>query len=369
MLFGGALCATLALAPTLFADAAAPEASSRPPLSSAKTVLLLTVAGSAPDRTELASVTSELLARLGVAVTLEPATQISLASLRTRDERDERDGSCLAHGFVDLTQAGHATLYLLDPERDRLLVRELTHGDEDSELLREELAHILETSIEGLLNGARIGEERATVMNALAPPAPPIPTPATRASERPPTHTRIAESPMRVAALYEVGILSSAPVIAHGPEAALLLHFPSAERFGALLSAQYRFPIHASSSPVSARLVGGALRALATLRTPLGQNAQLIGGVGVGVDLLHVESLANAADVTVNEPRWLSIVVLRASLALDLRISTHLSGFAAFACDLDPQHTRYVLGRDSGETSIFEPWLVRPGLIAGILAP
>jgi len=367
LLGAGSLCASLWGARQVAAQAlpngpSVARSSEKP----AKSQLLLTIAGSEPERTALAAVTSELLARLGVAVDEEAAPELSLSNLRVRDERDR---PYLAHGFVDLTHAGRATLYLLDPARDRLLVRQLGHDQQDAELLREELAHILETSIEGLLSGAAIGEQRAHVLSELNAPSPSPKAPPRAAQEPAHAPRDVARSTLRVAALYEAGLLASNGVLAHGPEGALLLQLPGAAHLGALLSAQYRWPIHVSGSQVGARLQGGALRLLGTVGTHLSEGAQLLGGVGAGVDLVRVQALASSPDVTVAEPRWLSIATLRAWLALDLRVSTHISGLVGLAADVDPQRTRYLLARDASETAIVEPWLVRPSLIAGILWP
>lgn len=366
LLGASGVCASLGSTREVAAEALPNNARAAPPPANiAKNRVLLTIAGSEPERAALAAVTSELMARLGVTVDEEAAPELSLSNLRVRDERDQ---PYLAHGFVDLTHAGRATLYLLDPARDRLLVRQLGHDQRDAELLREELAHILETSIEGLLSGAAIGEQRAHVLRELNPPAAPKAPP--RAAEEPAHAPQLAASrALRVAALYEAGLLASNGVLAHGPEGALLLELPGAAHFGAVLSAQYRWPIHVESSPVGARLQGGALRLLGTVGTRLSEGAQLIGGVGAGVDLVRVQALASSADVTVAEPRWLSIATLRAWLALDLRVSPHISGLVALAFDVDPQRTRYVLARDQTDAAIFDPWLVRPSLIAGILWP
>jgi hypothetical protein len=366
LLGAGGLCASVWGARQVAAEALPNSPSAAQPAENrAKNKLLLTIAGSEPERAALTAVASELMARLGVAVDAEAAPELSLSNLRARDERDT---PFLAHGFVDLTHAGRATLYLLDPARDRLLVRQLGHDQQDAELLREELAHILETSIEGLLSGAAIGEQRAHVLRELTPP--------TASPQAPPRAEKSASAPqlgagraLRVAALYEAGLLASKGVLAHGPEGALLLQLPGAAQFGVWFSAQYRLPIHVTASPVSARLEGGALRLLGTVGTRLSKRAQLLGGVGAGVDLVRVQALASSADVTVAEPHWLSIATVRAGLALDLRVSTHISGLLALAADVDPQRTRYVLARDENDSAIFEPWLVRPSLIAGIIWP
>ena len=363
----GGLCASLWCARPVAAEALPNRPSVAPSAENPrKNELLLTIAGSEPERAALTAVASELMARLGVAVDAEAAPELSLSNLRVRDARDQ---PYLAHGFVDLTRAGRATLYLLDPARDRLLVRQLGHAQQDAELVREELAHILETSIEGLLSGAAIGEQRAHVLSELSPPPASAKVPPRAAQEPARAPAVAARRALRVAALYEAGLLASKGVLAHGPEGDLMLELPGAAHFGALLSAQYRWPIHVSGSPVGARLQGGALRLLGTVGTRLSEGAQIFGGVGAGVDLVRVQALASSADVTVAPPRWLSIATLRAWLALDLRVSTHISGLFALAADVDPQRTRYLLARDASETAIFEPWLVRPSLIAGILWP
>src|SRR5688572_2669263 len=197
-----------------FAAAGAPETKA---LSSTRAMLLVVAAE--PSETEsLRQVAAELLGRLAVAVHAERVDHIDLDEIARPASRDAR---YLARVFVDLREPRRVTLWFVDPEHDRILVRQLDRSPGGDEVMREELGHILETSTEGLLSGAEIGLPRAKVM-AVTGPTPDRPAPAP-VFPRPESTGRRS---FQLALFYEAQALSSQAPFTHGPGASFWFALP-----------------------------------------------------------------------------------------------------------------------------------------------
>lgn len=322
-----------------------------------KTVLLV-VAASARETAELAQVTTELLGRLAVSVHVRQVRHIDLREI-TRPTLAR--ATYLARAFIDLRARGPAVLWFVDEARDRVLMRELDRVPGEEELSREELGHILETSTEGLLSGAEIGVPRAEVIPLLEAPGKQQPTLSKAPRAR----------PWQGTLLYEIAGLSSSVVVTQGLEAGIFLRMPlRAPRLGIWLTAQYRFPVHAESTPVGARIQSGVLRALLALDLPVYPDLKLRFGLGAGADLVDVEPESSASSgVSLAERRLSSFFAARAAVSLELRLWSSLSIWSRIAADVIPTGTRYVFERLDGEDVVLKPWPVRPALAAGVGFP
>jgi hypothetical protein len=323
----------------------------------ARPVVELVVAAPEREATELGQVATELLGRLSVEVRVRRVDAIDVEEVaRPADSHPVYR----ARAFVDLKRPAHAVLWLVDSARDRVLIRDLESAPGREEITREELAHILEASTEGLLAGETIGVPRAEALPLLAPkkksPPPAAPSPARH---------------VQAAVLYEAELFADTPRIMHGPEVAVLVPLPlGGLDLGLWIAGQYRFPVIVDAAPVGARFEGGAVRALATLGQRLGAKARLSWGLGGGADFVDLAPTGTATDtVTVEQGRLLTFAILRAAVGLELRAWSNVSIWSRLAADFDFSGTSYVFERSTGEELVLRPWPVRPALAAGVAFP
>ena len=320
----------------------------------------LTLAGGSGKTRAFELVARELLARLAVELRVERVPRFDVRQIGS-------DGSSLRSServrvWLDFSDATRSTLYIHDLARDRVLVRKVDHADGMSEIAREELGHILQSSIEGLLAGAEIGLPRSEVL----PSAPR--QPVDRAAPAEPERGR---PNWQISAHYEVELLSEEVLVTHGPLVALSLRGPMlGQELGIVVSAQYRQPLHATTNELGARLEGAALRALGTIDLGLSTDVGLRLGLGGGADLVEVRPEAQGEDsLELAEPKLVAVGVGRAVVGLEFRLSRSAALWTQFVCDIDPTATRYVFARSSGEHVVLYPFPVRPSLSLGLGFP
>jgi len=327
------------------------------------------IAADPEQRQPLARVLRELMARLSVEVEL---TAIERVELRAVLAAMPPDTPYLARCYLDLRGRERAALYVHDPARDRILERWIDRAPGDDELAREQLGHMLLAAIEGLLSGASLGAPRSEVA-AAALPAPDAGARARLELEpAPEPEPERAAWSLRGALLYEVAALGHGPGLAHGPALALAIRSPLALQLGALLSAQYRLPfdVDAGAEPVAMRMSAVALRALATLETPIAARVALRAGLGAGADLARISPETSSAAVRASAARTLTLGVGRALLGVDYRISPVLALWGAVTADVDLDRAQYVLVRSDGsEAELTAPWRIRPALSIGVVLP
>lgn len=316
--------------------------------------MLLVIAAEPRDAEQLRQVAAELLGRLSVSIRADRVARIDAGDIARSPS-----AGYLACVYIDLRDPSRATLWFVDPAHDRVLLRQLDRVPSGDELLREELGHILETSTEGLLSGAEIGLPRASVLPQVQAKdsAPPQDAP-------PPAIDRPF---LQLALLYEVQGLSSQVPLAHGPEASAYLAFPAGRSvFGIWLSGQYRFPLHAETGPIGARIEGGALRAMLTFDALRASRMTLRAALGGGVDIvqLNPESIG-ASGVALADARLLTFPMIRAALGFEFRASPIVSLWARVALDVDTTGTRYVFDGRDGEQLVLVPWVLRPAFALG----
>lgn len=319
--------------------------------------VLLVVAADSGEAKALGQVAAELLGRLSVTVELRRVSRIDLGEVG----RPSTGAAYLARIFVDLRRTGSAAVFFVDSTHDRILIREIERPPGSDEVAREELGHILETSTEGLLSGAEIGIPRADVLPMLEPAKEEAPRPVASAERK----------VWQASLLYELEVLAGPAHAVQGPEAALFVRLPSRKpELGVWLSGQYRFPLRVDGNPVSARLEGGALRAGLALDAPLGPTLSLRTGLGGGIDLVDVEPEASEpSGVALASGELLVVAVARATLGLEIKLSSALSFWSRIAVDVDPSGTEYVFQRRTGEDLVLRPWAVRPAFALGIGFP
>jgi hypothetical protein len=301
-----------------------------------------------PDAEAMHAVVDELISRLRIDATVTFAKTLKPDEVITPRRGAE---ARLARAWVDLSTPERATIYLVDRDWARVLVRHVQTTAGHEEMAREALGHILETAVDALAHGASIGiaNEQAlahTTADAVAAP----------------THSELGAS-------YEAEI--DAPgVVANGPAASFYIGANrGAVRPGGWLIAQYRLPLTFDSAPLGVRLDGGGLRALATMDVEVGKRAAVRFGVGPGVDLVRMTPrLEGRPGTQLGSDQTFALVVGRVSVALVESVSTHLDFLLTVSCDIDPSGTRYSATVDGADQTVLSPWAVRPALSLGLSA-
>jgi hypothetical protein len=305
----------------------------------------------------LQAVLSELLSRLQV--TVHYANIASVDAHQILNEHSN-DPPSVARIWIDMRDPTRVTLYLTGAREDRVLVRHVPLVTRLDEVAREEIAHIVEATVEALLVGGHIDivtDETFRKPVKPEPAAPPV-------SERPPTGPALD-----LAIAYEAQGWSASRSLLHS--AALFLGIEGRTgtiRPGAWISGEYRFPTVIEGELVSARLDQGAFRALATLDWAAATRWLFGVGLGGGIDLVHVSPSANAgANVGPADPYFSTTPMLRALAIGRYAFTSRSELFAGIALDYDLLGTRYLLhGNARPDLPVFQPWRVRPMALVGV---
>jgi hypothetical protein len=308
----------------------------------------VTIAGSQQEAQNFEGVLFELLARLGVTATYTQSTDVEINTAIT--SRSEAPAS-IARVWIDLRRPGSATVYIAEQAGDRVLVRRVPRQARSDEVAREEVAHIVEATVEALLSGGRIG------VSAELPErqASPLPVAVLRPAEAP------AARGFGLSLGYEAQAwsLSGAPV--HGPLASLgFFSVRNGLRLGIRLTGQMRFPSEVQGRPIGMRLDHGALRLVPEIEVALGHAWAFRGGIGGGCDLSYLQPDGSGAAAQIDSPRWTVTPVARALVGIGYSLAAGRSLNLFVAGDIDLLGTRYFVDRQGGSDSVFQPWRVRP---------
>lgn len=325
-------------------------------------VVLLSVAASPREADQLEAVTRELLARLELKVELRRVERIDLAEVRRALGPGQR---YFARVWIAFAPSGRARLYLEHGASNRVLVREVSGASENSELVREELGHILQTALEGLKAGEAIGAPRDDALEGLEEPrrAPPQSEARSEAPAPPPPWPRRT---LLFGPRYELVWLGDRARFEDGPGAVLQAWSP----FGLELAAFYRRPLKVAGEQIGVRLQTLSLRALLTIQARLRQRDGIRLGAGLGADLVRVSPFTTPGhDVQLAESAWRKLAIARLQASYARRVTSFMALELTLGCDLDLSDTRYVFRSGSGELDVLEPWPVRPLLSLGATVP
>jgi hypothetical protein len=305
----------------------------------------------------LETVLSELLARLQVSVRF--STIGSVDARQIMSERSE-DPPSAARVWIDMHEAGRVTLYLTGDRADRLLVRHVPLVTRIDEVAREEIAHIVEATVDALLVGGRIGVVTDEVVR-----------PAAKSEALPPPRERLPSGVgLDLGVAYEMQAWRSSWPPLHSAAVMVGVEGRSGSwRPGVWLSGEYRFPTTVENPKVSARLDQGAFRAAATLTWAASRKWSLGAGVGGGFDLQRIAPDVNQGPlVDARPPRTTVVPMLRALALARYAFSARSTVFAGIAADYDLAGTRYLLHDPSSGTdeAVFEPWRLRPTALIGV---
>jgi hypothetical protein len=343
-----ALTATILVAASTFAQTSSAEAVD---------VVIAADEASAPA---MRAVVVELIERLRLATTVTFAPGVNAVELITpRAGAEPR----VARVWIDLSKPERATLYLVDRDWERILIRHVRKMAGHEELAREAIGHILETAVDALTHGARIGIEREQARSELeresAPPAPVLA----------PTPSRASAGPrLEFGVMYEGELYAQGGVVASGPAGTFYIGAPGGTlRPGGWLTLQYRFPVIVDAAPLGVRLDGVAGRALAAIDFALGPGFAVRVGAGGGVDVMHMRPRPDGSPGTApaNDEDF-ALVVARLSGEAAWSFAGDFALALMVSCDLDPSGSRYVVLGDGVASAVLSPWPVRPALSLGV---
>jgi hypothetical protein len=328
--------------------------------------------GSEAQVRPMRAVTEEMLARLGVAATITFEAEVDPTNvINPRPGAEPR----VARAWIDLSRQDRATLYLVDREWERVLIRHLPRTPGHDELAREAIGHILETAVDALLHGARIGIVREDAERELeGPPSstPPAPPPSSATISVPSARSDSSRG-FHVAggAEYEGVLYANGGVVTHGPAGTLHVAAGSGTFQPALwFTLQYRLPLTVDAHPLGIRLDAGAARALAGFDAAISERVAIRFGVGAGVDVMHLTPRSeDGSGTSVAADQTFAVVVARSSVGVALSLSRHVAMVSVLSCDLDPSDTRYVSIVNGARFTALSPWTFRPALSLGVEVP
>jgi hypothetical protein len=318
------------------------------------------IAATAPDaaaavRADL----RELLARFDVDARYREIGAVD----RTEVLRAPAEAPCaLACVWLDLgvSAPALAIVYISATASEQVVIRRMPLPAGFDEVAREEVAHIVASSIEALhagrplpVGGAGAGTNVAVVSTAVAPPPPPPPT------------SRTVLLGLGAGAARDAGGHTALPTLG----LSLVVGADERRLSPALWLQADGGESDVAGTPVGLRLREGDLAALVALATApmarvvarvgLGLGAELVGmtprledptATGVRLDAAHVQPAAFA----------------RAAARLEVRAGERLGVFVAAACDARFVLHRYMLERDGATQVLYEPERFRPWLVVGL---
>ncbi len=288
-------------------------------------------------------------------------------------------GDARARCVIDLSRATLARLYFADAAAQRFLIRDLQLLAGLDELAKEELAQIIQASLEALLENTAAGLTREQVSRVMREHADP-PHPLRRAvaaaattSEQPSAASarRESSSPWSVDVFYAAQSYARRVAAAHGPGAGLTLRWPRrAPRISGWLTGQYWLPQRFEGELVGAKLDTVALRAGMSLERQFAERVAVGVRAGLGFDLVHVSPRTNAPErVTLTSEHWSSPLVVCVALRANFQLSRLMSVDVSLLADADFNHRHYDVQAPNGRNVVLEPWPVRPGVSVGLGTP
>jgi hypothetical protein len=326
------------------------------------------IAAERADAAAMEDSARELLKRLDVDVRIARVDHVELHDVVTPVDEPS---PAFAHVWVDIASPDRAALYLAEGHWDRIFIRLVPKSGSDA-IVREELAHILESVVEALLAGAHVGMVRAEAQSELG-----VPVVRARARAPPPPHVHVetpVRSPIRydVEVGYEVAGYSPEVAVTHGPFAGFFVGFASDHahvRWGAELTVQYRAPVEVTSGPAELRLDVVAPRLLAVADAKLSSSVALRAALGFGFDVTRVEGTSSDPGVVARAPYEMGIPEIRALVAVRIRVGIPMAILAGVAVDVDPTATQYALAASATQQSVLAPWPARPSIVIGVTTP
>jgi hypothetical protein len=265
-----------------------------------------------------------------------------------------------ARVWVDCSDPTRARLYFADWTSERFLLRDVPTPDGLSALSLETIAQMIETSLSALTADRTAGMTRVEMGRALGE-RPEAPAPRVEALPR----TSLAPA---LGAFYAAQAFAEDWPIEEGPGvAAELRQSTGRARLGGWLTGQYQLPATIDDGFAGVRVDTFAIRAGVEIGTPVATDAVAIGRIGVGGDVIHVAPRpADAADAVLEKEKFYWDSMVQFATGLQVRLNPHLELDVAILIDVDLVLRHYDVQVGGATTRLATPWLVRPGLLAGL---
>lgn len=311
-------------------------------------------------------VLGELLARLEVSVRFMRVPNVDTRQILVEHATDV---PAVARAWIDLRDSARVTMFLSGAHQDRLLIRQVPLVNRVDEIARQEIAHIVEATVDALLVGGRIGvvTEEGLGAKALPPSTGRVPQPGPR---------------LDLGVGYEAAGWSLKYGPLHGPAMYLGLMLGSGSlKGGLLLSGQFRLsstvnskdsaqPPPELSGTVFARLDQGSVRALAFVAAPVGKRWTFQGGLGGGIDWIRFSpSTSGDSNVRASGDDSVTVPLLRSLLVARYALTRSSEVFFGLGADFDLIDTHFFVQGPTGSSAeyvVFQPWRLRPLALVGI---
>jgi hypothetical protein len=322
----------------------------------------IAIAAPAPDA--VAAVRAdlrELLARFDVDARYREIGAVD----RTEVLRPPAEAPCsLACVWLDLgvSAPGLAIVYISATASEQVVIRRMPIAAGFDEVAREEVSHIVASSIEALHAGrplptGGVGAAAGTAVVVSTAPSPPPPPPS---------------SLSRTVLLgLGAGVAREAAAHAALPTLGLSLVVGANERPAspALWLQADGGQSDVAGSPVGLRLRGGDLAALVALAAKPSAHVLARVGLGLGVELVGMTPRledSTATGVRLDAAHLQPAAFARAAARLEVRAGERVGIFVAAACDARFVLHRYMIERDGATQVLYEPERFRPWLVVGL---
>jgi len=355
-----------------------PDAKASAPSSATATEIRLTIASSPEQRELIGEVARELLARLEVQVRVIAVEQLDVREIVSAARED-----VLGSAWIDMRGEDSVAFFFADGAKQRILIRSLPKSERSAEVLREQLAAILLSSVETLLSGGQVGAPRADAVRTLgvrfepepepAPQTKPDPAPNPPAKpEKParpkPSNTEAAPFPRFEPGLYyALERLAQDPTLNHGLGLAGSLRF---ERTSLGLSLLPNLPVTVERDGValSAFEAAAFARGALVLFAPGAQRLEIELDAGVRFTRFAAERSGTegaTAQLSGAQSRFDPAVgwFVSGAQLLRSRLYVHLD----LGLVVSAERPKYVVAREDGvRQTLLEPAAVRPSLRIGL---
>jgi len=309
-----------------------------------------------PDDPALRDSIRELLARLHLAVSgPEP-------------DADGGARATVARVEIDLSSPTDALLLVTDPSGE-VRFRRSVPRDASAAIVREEIAHAVQSAVESSLLAAR--ERAAQPPPAPAPPpvlAPVVvaPPPIASVKEQPTASARPSPFGLEITTLAGVGPIAdgSGPATRIGLGAGVISRGVLHPSIG--LSALYAVPFDSGTVELSSHTSIVSVRALPAIELVHGKWLAVDLGVGAGFDVTTVSPhSSNLPPTNLNNPTTFVDPILSAMLTAHAGLVPGVVVLLSAGVDFDPYSRQYVLAQGSADTEVLSSWRVRPMILAG----
>jgi hypothetical protein len=325
-----------------------------------RAVIELVILGESDERQPLADTIRELLARLHVEVLVAPGIL---------------PPSLLARVQVDLGSPHEAAIVVSSDDGKRVLERRSVPRSSSPAILREELAHVVQSAIEAQLlasadtDDGRPGPEGGapTVTSPVLPPPPHAPSETPAPSDTPSvTAEHRGVVAVDLTTLAGAGPFADRSGLVGRIQGEASMAWRTGPRPSVSVTAQYLFPFDAKSPLVDSQASVASFRAIPAIEVVRTAGVALDVGVGAGVDVLTVSPSSTtlpASGVRAASHRVDTLLTL--VLEMHVALTPALQFTVEAAGDLDLTLRRYVVDQGPTQDGLFVPWRVRPTLLVG----